>query len=146
MDLKDSFNYCRWLKQNIDISIFAWVEWEAHKMVCSGIPYIVKPMAGVWMAKFSSLRAKEQSKKQPCIHWYKENFRQPQTQQIDTWGQELLDFEPRLKVLLPDGTAGVKNITSKGHVFSRGANYPSGQSSGSYVFDLSDTTLFQRLV
>lgn len=145
MDLKDSFNYCRWLAKGIDIRIFAWVKWEAHRMECHGKTYTVEPMGGVWMASFSDLRKKETSKNPPEIHWYKENFRQPTEHCGDGWETELITFDPRLEIENRGAIQVAKNITSKGFWVSEGVRYPSGHSSGSYVFDLGDTTLFQRL-
>lgn len=152
MDLKDSFNYDRLLNQGIDLFIFAWVKWEAHEMTTSYNGrenfYRVKPMRGVWVTRFSKIRALEKSNNPPGIHWYKEKFRHPPSYDLradlDTetkkWCDEVLAFEPRLK----EGEH-VKNITSKGFMTNEGRQYTAGQSSGSYVFDLSDETLFEKV-
>ena len=152
MDLKDSFNYDRLLNEGIDLFIFAWVKWEAHEMTTSyngrENSYRVKPMRGVWVTRFSKLRALEKSNNPPGIHWYKEKFRQPPSYDLsadlDTetkkWCDEVVAFEPRLK----EGEH-VKNITSKGFMTNEVRQYTAGQSSGSYVFDLSDETLFERV-
>jgi len=145
MDLKDSFNYCRWLDRGVDIKIFIWVKWEAHRMECAGRTYDVKPMAGVWRASFSSLRKKETSQNPPGIHWYRENFRRPTEHCGDGWETELIKFEPRLEIEKRGGATAAKNVSSNGFMESDGVRYPSGHSSGSYVFDLSDRELFQRL-
>ena len=145
MDLKDSFNYRRWLSKGIDIQIFIWVKWEAHRLQTWGndinnlTNYDVSPMKGIWTTKFSTLLAFEQQNKPP-IHWYKNrqalslDFNSPEA-------QELLSFDNRLQI---DATT-VKSITSGGFIKSNGIFYPSGNSSASYVFDLSNTNLFENL-
>ena len=152
MDLKDSLNYDRLLKQGIDLYIFAWVKWEAHEMLTSNqgrnSTYKVSPMRGIWVTRFSKLRAKETSASPPGIHWYREKFRMPPTYQADdmkdpqtkAWCDELLRFEPRLK----EGNS-MKNVSSKGFMERQGTLYTAGHSSGSYVFDLSDNELFEPI-
>lgn len=152
MDLKDSFNYDRMLNQGIDLFIFVWVKWEAHEMTTeySGRKnsYRVNPMRGVWVTRFSKLRALEKSNNPPRIHWYKEKFRHPPSYDLkanlDTetrkWCKEILTFEPRLKK-----GEHLKSITSKGFLTNEGWQYAAGQSSGSYVFDLSDEALFEKV-
>ncbi len=142
MDLKDSFNYSRLLKKGIDLFIFIWVKWEAHEMVNSrGESFSLKPMGGVWVTRFSKLRKLETSDNPPGIHWYKERFRHPTTHRDEDWCAELLNLEPRLKL----ESGWVRNITSNGYTVSNGRRYPSGHSSGSYVFDLSDESVFENL-
>jgi hypothetical protein len=141
MDLKDSFNYCRWLARRVDIKVFLWVKWEAHKMEWNGSVYSVEPMEGVWVVDFSKLR-KWELRFPPPIHWYKEKFRQPRSYAQDEWARELVEFDERLKV----GTNQARNITSNGYILHNDIRYPKGHSSGSYVFDLSDGNLFHKLV
>lgn len=146
MDLKDSFNYLRWLREGVDIIIFIWVKWEAHKMQREGDgkKYEVLPMRGIWVTSFSKLRNFEE-RERPGIHWYREHFRKPtvhsETNDPD-WFSQLKDFEPRL--LQDNGV--VKNITSKGYMNQGNVKYPSGHSSGSYVFDLQNEDVFDRIV
>lgn len=156
MDMKDSFNYLRWLRTGVDITIFIWVKWEAHCMETEfngkTKHYKVQPMEGIWVTKFSKLRQLE-NKTPPPIHWYKESFRLPPSYkagQEDEWCKELVQFESRLRQ--PDDST--KNITSKGYTvqqssnaeFPVGTRFPAGQSSGSYVFNLQDGTVFDQLV
>ena len=142
MDLKDSFNYCRLLNEGVDLYIFIWVKWECHEMTTSrGETFTLKPMEGVWVTRFSRLRELETSGKPPGIHWYKERFRHPTTHREGDWSNKLLAFEPRLAL----GSGMTKNITSKGYTEQGGVWYPSGHSSGSYVFDLSDKSVFNNL-
>ena len=145
MDLKDSFNYCRWLARGVDLQIFAWVKWEVHRMIRDGRTYDVKPMAGVWLARFSDLRKKETSANPPAIHWYREKFRRPTEHCGDGWAAELIRFEPRLQIGNRSGAPVARNVSSDGFLEADGVRHPAGQSSGSYVFDLSDTGLFQKL-
>ncbi len=146
MDLKDSFHYSKYLEQGIDISIFIWVKWAAKSMrLYEDVKgrkhylnrgYNVHQLAGIWKVKFSELRRLEQEHDTP-IHWYREGFRQPpiysENDRLHSgWVRELLNFEPRLRV-----TEGIKSIASKGYNYSaNGEFYSSGDSSGSYVFDL----------
>jgi len=143
MDLKDVFNYRkRLLSRNQDVYIFAWVKWEAHKMVTQNRTYSVNKMGGIWVSKISDILSYLQEKK-VGIHWYKERFRHaPYSGSDHAWGRELLEFESRL---LFDGK--VRNISSNGFI-TRGENgvtYPAGHSSCSYVFDLSNSRLFEQL-
>ena len=152
MDLKDSLNYDRLLKQGVDLYIFAWVKWEAHEMLTSyqgrNSLYKVRPMSGIWVTRFSKLRAKETSANPPGIHWYREKFRLPPTYQIDkindlqtkAWCDELREFEPRL-----EQDNSMKNVSSKGFMERQGTLYTAGHSSGSYVFDLSDDEIFEPI-
>ena len=142
MDLKDSFNYCRLLKAGIDLLIFIWVNWEAHEMANDyGEHFSVRPMEGVWLTQFSKLREMEVSQNPPAIHWYKEKFRQPTIHKEEHWCNQLLEFEPRLR--LQNGT--VKNITSNGYISSESGSFPAGNSSCSYVFELSNKSIFENL-
>lgn len=140
MDLKDSFNYHRLLEQGTDLLIFIWVKWEAHKMKTAHKTYQVRPMRGIWLTRFSKLRAYEQQHSPP-IHWYKEHFRQPTQHLVDSiWGQQLLAFEPRLQ-----HADHIRNLTSNGYLEKNQMHYPAGQSSASYVFDLHDANLFTQI-
>jgi hypothetical protein len=144
MDLKDSFNYSRLLDQGIDLIIFIWVRWDAHEMVTAHRTYHVRPMRGLWKIPFSRLREHERSEFPP-IHWYKESFRQPPLHPAHTpWAQQLFNFEPRLQQ--PDQQ--IKNISAKGVLYppQQTMGYPAGQSSCSYVFDLSRTDLFETII
>jgi len=147
MDLKDSFNYRRWLDRGIDIQIFIWVKWEAHRLKtwvndpnkCNY--YNVSPLKGIWTTKFSTLLDFER-KNSPPIHWYKEQFRKPKIFNINSIeGQEALAFDRRLQI----SDYEVKGVTSNGFMNSNGVIYPAGHSSGSYVFDLSNKDLFEDL-
>lgn len=150
MDLKDSFNYDKLLTGGIDLIIFIWVKWEAHEMITSyngtqRNTYKVSPMRGIWVTLFSRLRKKEQSTKPPGIHWYNEQFRKPPIYNINDesnhrWIKELVEFEPRLKT-----SNNVKNITSIGYDDRADTIRPTGHSSGSYVFDLSDADIFYNI-
>lgn len=151
MDLKDSFNYNNLLQDGLDLVIFIWVSWDAHEMarvVEKGSKkfeqrYFVRPMEGIWVTRFSKLREFETSEKPP-IHWYKESFRKPKIyQQKDhaLWCEKLLNFEPRLK----QSAGRVKNITANSYTSENGSFYPTGHSSGSYVFDLQNE-VFKELV
>ena len=176
MDLKDSFNYSRRLRQGIDLLIFAWVKWEAHEMVSDfhGRKR-VSPMHGIWVARFSKLRAKEKSENPPEIHWYREDFRKPRKYDLNApESKVLLQFEPRLKKRFPLSLEEwaenkklslqkisradeldyvserlkcykVNNITSGDLRIQDGIPYPTGHSSASYVFDLSDEALFENI-
>jgi len=153
MDLKDSFNYQKFLENGIDITIFIWVKWEAHKMITwynsnNTSPtneYSVNLLAGIWKTKFSTLRRFEKESPPP-IHWYKNNDRQPTTYTLDNssdeyWINQLLNFEERL-----ESNSIVKNITSNGYLKCHdGITRPSGNSSASYVFDLSNENLFEEV-
>lgn len=146
MDLKDSFNYTRLLKEGIDVFIYIWVKWQAGCMESAQARTHVNPMRGIWKVKFSTLRQFELNNPPP-IHWYKEAFRQPSTYSINDhihqdWIHQLIEFEPRLWNCVDDS---VRNITSKGYHSSLQNLYTSGHSSCSYVFDLSDTSLFETL-
>lgn len=146
MDLKDSFNYSALLAEGVDILIFIWVRWEAHEMETSfrgqTRHYYVNPMKGVWSIPFSRLRAFELAHPPP-IHWYSEPFRQPDLTDGDSeWGAQLAAFDERL--VQADGR--VKNISSKGFLERNGRRYPSGHSSGSYVFNLKQADLFDEIV
>ena len=144
MDLKDSFNYTRLLKEETDLLIFIWVKWEAHEMQAGSRIYKVKPMRGIWVTRFSKLRKLEEGKNPPEIHWYNAPLRQPPVYregEEHSWTEQLIGFEPRLKL----ACGGVKNITSKGYMTKNKIDYPSGQSSGSYVFNLNDTSVFERI-
>ena len=146
MDLKDSFNYERLLKNGIDITIYLWVKWEAMMMKTQYKQYSVKQLAGIWRTSFSTLRAHE-LKYPPPIHWYKEPFRKPPEYSISekqhcAWVNELIEFEPRL---LDHGNQLVKNISSKGYSNDKKQRYTSGHSSCSYVFDLSNRDVFTEL-
>lgn len=151
MDLKDSFNYQKWLSRGVDITVFIWVKWEAHCMETSyqgdTKRYEVRPMKGVWVTKFSKLRELE-VESPPPIHWYRDGFRVPSVYPAGLhgdsgWCEELVRFDPRLR-----GTDGrTTNITSKGYITTdSGDRCPSGQSSGSYVFNLKDNAVFEELV
>jgi len=147
MDVKDSFNYNKLLKEGIDLFIFAWVNWEAHEMVCSHKTYRVLPMHDIWVTRFSKLRELETSNNPPGIHWYNESFRQPPTyingmtsEPDKIWCAELIEFDSRLK------TGGmIRNITADGHYERNGELYPTGQSSCSYVFDLTNQDIFKKV-
>lgn len=145
MDLKDSFNYCRLLANGTDLLIFIWVKWEAHEMRHSGgKSYKVKPMRGIWVTNFSKLRALETGSTPPGIHWYHASFRKPPMYKDGVeseWTTQLSKFEHRLRQA--DGS--IKNITSNGYITRNGIDYPAGQSSGSYVFNLADEALFERI-
>ncbi len=146
MDLKDSFHYLKYLERGIDITIFIWVKWAAQSMqlykeVSGNKQYLnsnyrVKQLAGIWKVKFSELRKLETEQEVP-IHWYNERFRQPPCYMEDDkchseWVRALIKFEPRLWV-----SGSAKSIASKGyHRSDNGELYASGDSSGSYVFDL----------
>ena len=141
MDLKDSFNYTRLLNEGTDLLIFIWVKWEAHVMICGDDVYRVKPMQGIWVTNFSKLRALQTGSNPPEIHWYKADFRQSRSYKYGEepeFATKLADFDPRLS--RPDGT--VKGISSNGYIRSGQIYYPSGQSSGSYVFNLKDNSVF----
>jgi hypothetical protein len=148
MDLKDSFNYNKLLMLGIDVIIFAWIRWEAHEMQLSNKTYKVTPMRGVWVTSFSKIRAKEKSSNPPEIHWYHERYRHPpeyspsnSNKAIEKWCVELLDFEPRLR----KSNGKINNLTSTGFFAKNGTTYPTGHSSASYVFDLSDDHIFTNL-
>ena len=149
MDLKDSFNYNKLLERGIDVIIFAWIRWEAHEMHLSNKTYKVKPMRGVWVTNFSKIRVKEESINPPGIHWYYERYRHPPeynpskdlNKETNKWCEELLKFDPRLKKT----NGKVSNITSAGFFTKNGTTYPTGHSSASYVFDLSDKNIFTEL-
>jgi hypothetical protein len=146
MDLKDSFNYGRLLKNGIDITIYIWVKWEAMMMKTKYNQYRVKQLAGVWRTSFSTLREHE-LKSPPPIHWYKESFRKPPTylisdEQHSRWSNELISFEPRL---IENSGQHIRNITSKGYTNNKEQLYTSGHSYCSYVFDLSNTDVFTEL-
>ncbi|MGR6841763.1 hypothetical protein ACU5DF_23890 [Aliivibrio wodanis] len=155
MDLKDSFHYSKFLDRGVDISIYIWVKWAAKSMSMykdkgGQRNYTkrydpVRQLAGIWKVKFSELRKFEKEHNAP-IHWYHENFRHPpeyDTRSISEkdkkWVAELIKFEPRLSV-----NGVVKGIASKGYTMSNGELYSSGDSSGSYVFDLNNA-IFQCL-
>jgi hypothetical protein len=146
MDLKDVFNYRKKLiLDGLDIHVFIWVKWEAKKMTTSYSEKSVRRMGGIWVTPFSRLLGfiQDEPKSFPCIHWYRESFRHPPYYDKENrWAKELLDFEPRL---LEDNL--VKNITSKGFFIPNGQKriYPAGQSSASYVLDLSNKALFDEL-
>lgn len=150
MDLKDSFHYSKFLNRGIDISIYIWVKWAAQSMSmykelngqkCYTKHYEpVRQLAGIWKVKFSELRNFERSN-HPPIHWYNEKFRQPPvydvrniTDEEKKWVDELVKFEPRLS---QNGV--VKGIASRGYTKSNSELYSSGDSSGSYVFDLNNS-------
>jgi|APSaa5957512535_1039671.scaffolds.fasta_scaffold16329_3 hypothetical protein len=149
MDLKDSFNYNKLLMLGIDVIIFAWIRWEAHEMQLTNKTYKVAPMRGVWVTRFSKIRAKETSNNPPGIHWYYERYRHPpeynpggdMNEETSKWCNELLKFEPRLKKT----NGRVSGITSTGFFTKCGTTYPTGHSSASYVFDLSDSNIFTEL-
>jgi len=149
MDLKDSFNYIKWLEKGVDILIFLWIRWEAHEMILQNKSYKVKPMRGIWVTEFSKLRKKELSDNKPGIHWYYDRYRRPpvyNTERIENkellnWCNELKNFESRL--IQEDGR--IKNITSDGYFEREGRTYPTGHSSASYVFDLNDEDIFQNI-
>ena len=149
MDLKDSFNYNKWLKRGEDITIFAWVKWEAHEMELRNKVYSVKPMRGIWVTTFSKIRALEKSKNPPSIHWYHDRFRHPPEydprhitkDSIKQWCNELIEFEPRL--LKSNGK--ISNITSDSFFERDGVTYPTGHSSASYVFDLLNKEIFTNI-
>lgn len=145
MDLKDSFNYTKWLERDVDIQIFIWVKWEAHQMQTWGTDpqfkkfYTVQPMKGIWTTKFSKLLAYEKNYKPP-IHWYKN--RKSQLIDINTnEAQHLLKFEPRLQE-----NNKVRTIAENGFIERDGIFYPSGNSSASYVFNLKNNNLFEEIV
>lgn len=144
MDLKDSFNYSKWLNRGIDIVIFIWVKWEAHRMESGGKTYEVSPMRGIWVTQFSKLSKLEKSNPPP-IHWYKDSSRQSQIyryEQEKEWCSELVLFDKRLMI----EKGRVKNITSKGYMkLESGERVPTGHSSGSYVFDLKDDSVFDEV-
>lgn len=154
MDLKDSYNYSNYLRNGLDLVIFIWVKWEAQTLKTFYIENDIKTyypgeksvnrMAGIWVTKFSKLRNFE-SKSPPPIHWYKEKLRQPTEYDISRCGnddyiQTLIDFDPRLK----SGKI-VKNLTSNGMTEVSNGFFPAGNSSGSYVFNLNDNSIFSRL-
>ena len=146
MDLKDSFNYDKWLKRGEDIKIFIWVKWEAHEMHLSTRSYRVEPMRGIWVTSFSKLRFLEKSNNPPGIHWYQDHFRHPKEydpslSHLKDWCNELINFEPRL--LKSNGK--VSNITADGFFEKDGVTYPTGHSSASYVFDLMNKDLFTSI-
>ena len=146
MDLKDSFNYNKWLKRGDDITIFIWVKWEAHEMHLSKKTYSVEPMRGIWVTSFSKLRALEKSNNPPGIHWYHDRFRHPKEydpsySKVKEWCNELINFEPRL--LKSNGK--VTNITSDSFFERENVTYPTGHSSASYVFDLLNKDVFTNL-
>ena len=146
MDLKDSFNYDKWLKRGEDIKIFIWVKWEAHEMHLTRKSFSVEPMRGIWVTSFSKLRALEKSNNPPSIHWYHDRFRHPKEydpnqSHLKDWCDELINFEPRL--LKSNGR--VINITSDGFFEREGVTYPTGHSSASYVFDLMNQELFTNI-
>ena len=148
MDLKDSFNYNKWLERGDDIVIFIWVKWEAHEMQLTNKTYRVEPMRGVWMTTFSKLRALEKSNNPPGIHWYYDGFRRPPEYDphhassiVQDWCDELIGFEPRL--LKSNGK--ISNITSDSFFEREGVTYPTGHSSASYVFDLLNKEVFTNL-
>ena len=148
MDLKDSFNYNKWLERGDDIVIFIWVKWEAHEMQLTNKTYRVEPMRGVWMTTFSKLRALEKSNNPPGIHWYYDGFRRPPEYDphhassiVQDWCDELIGFEPRL--LKSNGK--ISNITSDSFFEKEGVTYPTGHSSASYVFDLLNKEVFTNL-
>ena len=149
MDLKDSFNYNKLLKRGIDVIIFVWIRWEAHEMQLTNKTYRVAPMRGVWVTNFSKIRAKEKSGNPPGIHWYYERYRHPPeynpdgntNEETSKWCKELLEFEPRLKKT----NGRISGITSTGFFTKSGITYPTGHSSASYVFDLSDSNIFTEL-
>lgn len=145
MDLKDSFNYRWWLEHGVDIQIFIWVKWEAHRLQTWGTDptkvnnYDVLPMKGIWTTKFSTLLEFEQQQRPP-IHWYQN--RESICIDINTFeGKELLKFDERLS----EQSNLVRSITSNGFMNSNGRIFPSGNSSASYVFDLSNSALFTNL-
>ena len=145
IDLKDVFNYRKkFIQDRKDIHIFVWVKWEAKMMVTSYSTKSVKKMGGIWSTKISNvLNHLEKNRKDVSIHWYKESFRKPPFfDPNDSWAQELLDFEPRLLI-----DEKVKNITSQGFYIPTGqdSTFPTGQSSGSYVLDLSNKSLFENI-
>lgn len=148
MDLKDSFNYLNWLRKGVDITIFIWVCWEAHCMKTEfngkTKSYEVLPMKGIWVTKFSALRKLEE-KSPPPIHWYNEPFRHPpiySSGQEEEWCRRLIQFDCRL-----EENGYTKNITSRGYMKAEsGEMFPAGHSSASYVFDLNNESVFQRLV
>ena len=145
IDLKDIFNYRnKFLEDGKDIHIFIWVKWEAERMVTPYRTTRIKKMGGIWHTKISKvLLHLEENRNKVSIHWYRENFRNPYFYDFnDPWSQELLDFEPRLVI-----EGRIKNITSKGFFIPDGQNrrIPSGHSSGSYVLDLSDKPLFEKI-
>lgn len=154
MDLKDSYNYSNYLKNGLDLIIFIWVKWEARRLKTFFIENDVKTyypgeksvkrMAGIWVTKFSTLRQFEINNPPP-IHWYKEEYRKPaefcsglknQNDYIDS----LIDFDSRL-----ESSNSIKNLTSGDKVEHDGVFFPTGQSSGSYVFDLSNQLIFESL-
>jgi len=146
IDLKDVFNYKKKLiEDQQDLLIFIWVKWEAHKMVTNRGETSVRAMAGIWSCNFSKILyfLSDNAHCYPKIHWYGEKFRQPQYYLEDEeWSEELLDLDSRLK----EGRK-VKNISSNGFCTpdKTGRTYPAGQSSASYVFDLSNENLFNKL-
>ena len=109
-----------------------------------GRKYEVLPMKGIWVTRFSRLREFEEKAK-PGIHWYRESFWQPTKHSMLTekdWCFSLANFEPRLK----NDEDSVTNVFSKGYLVNDGVRYPSGHSSGSYVFDLQNSDVFDRIV
>ncbi len=105
-------------------------------------------MRGIWVTRFSKLRKKELSDFPPEIHWYKERYRKPPVYikghingEEVLWVNELVNFEPRLQ----DKEGVTKGISSNGFMERNGETYPAGQSSGSYVFDLSDESIFEKI-
>lgn len=152
MDLKDSYNYSNYF--GLDLVIFIWVKWEARTLKTFYVENdektyypgekSVKRMAGIWVTKFSKLRNFE-IENPPPIHWYKEKFREPTEYDTSTCIQDdyirtLVEFDPRLK----NGNI-VKNLTSGDKVEHSGNIFPAGQSSGSYVFDLNNQSIFEKL-
>ena len=135
MDLKDSFNYNKYLDEGKDIHLFIWIKWEAHRMESAGTTTKVGRLAGIWQAKFSALR-EFQLTTPPPIHWYKKRpSRIFSHDSYCRWREELACFEPRL--LATDGKS-ISNITTRGFVVSKtGEMFPTGNSSCSYVFDVS---------
>jgi hypothetical protein len=153
MDLKDSFNYQRLLQQNIDVCIYIWVKWEAKAMQrykeVNNKKYKtqyseVKEMGGIWRVNFSTLRRHEINNP-PRIHWYKEIERRPpefdpNDSNHQQWIEELSKFEPRL---IKENK--FTNITADGYCNINGVEHTSGNSSCSYVFDLSNSQIFECL-
>ena len=143
IDLKDIFNYRkRLISKSQDVYVFIWVKWEAHKMITSHKTYSVEKMGGIWVSKISQL-LEHLKKNKVGIHWYKEKFRHPAWIQKNTpWAEELIQFEPRLYK-----NGKVKNISSNGFlsVGKENISYPSGHSSCSYVFDLSNKDIFDEI-
>jgi len=143
MDLKDSFNYLKWLRRGVDITIFIWVKWEAHKMESGGRTYEVSPMRGIWVTQFSKLRKFEEGNPPP-IHWYNSSFRQSRIfrrEEEKEWCDELVSFDRRLSI----SGGRVKNLTATGFMKVGSETVPTGHSSGSYVFDLKDDSIFDEI-